>query len=84
MISHAESKKIFSQKETRSMVIRGEWGGKGKLDEGGQKVQTCGYKIKTRDVRYDMITANCCIVYRKDVRIDPKSSHPKGIKLFFF
>ena len=54
------------------------------MDEGGQKVQTCGYKIKTRDVRYDMITANCCIVYRKDVRIDPKSSHPKGIKLFFF
>ena len=57
----------------------------GRLDEGGQKVQTSSYKMnKYRDAMYNMIniikTAVCCIW--KLLRVNPKSSHYKE-KIFF-
>ena len=53
------------ENEIRFEVTRGRGWGKGELDEGGQKVQTCSYEINTRDVMYNMIniinTAVCYI-----------------------
>ena len=60
--------------------------GAGELDEGGQKVPTCSYKlISTRDVMYKMINIiNTAVSQIKVVkRVNPVSSHHKG-KIFFF
>ena len=43
------------EKEIRFVVTRGRGWEEGELDEGGQKVTTCSYKISTRDVTYNMI-----------------------------
>ena len=54
-----------------------DWGGRGKIGEGGQKVQTSIYNISRGDVMYSMVTiVNNTVVYIwKLLKIDLKSSH---------
>ena len=56
----------------------------GKMDEGGQKLQTFSYKISTRHVVYNMITVVCCMIYMKVKTVNPRNSHPKKIFFYFF
>ena len=74
-----------TEKQIRFGVARGRgWGG-GELDEGSQKIQTFTYKIRTKDVTYNMINlSNCCALCTKFVkRVNPKNSHNEE-KIFYF
>ena len=60
-----------------------EAGRKGKLDEGGQKVQTSSYKLSTMDIMYKVINMMSTVHHIKVTkRINYKSFYNK--EFFFF
>ena len=59
--------------------------GAGELDEGGQKVPTCGYKlISTRDVMYKMINIINTAVSQIKVVKSKSCKFSSQRKIFFF
>lgn len=71
------------KKEIRLVVTRGRGWGEGKLEEGGQTVQTSIYKIlRTRDNVQHNYSQHYCMIYRKGVdRVKPMNYHKE--KIFF-
>ena len=86
MISYVESEKttLMKNAENRSLVARGRRRRVGRMGEGGQKVQTSGYKTHMFwACNVSMVTTVNNTVYLKVAeKVDLTSSHYKEKNLF--